>query len=118
MSNGSRKGPQNDPGSFSAAFSMTLGVENGGKITRNRCERGSGSENGDFLGRNAEVQQTLCFASPNGSPHDPESTKIGRGETKMKQKLQKHAHENASEKNGRKKSDFLKTVLNFLKNSV
>ena len=33
----------------------------------------------------------------------------------MKQKLQKHAHENASEKNGRKKSNFLKTLLNFLK---
>ena len=65
---------------------MTLGVENGGKITRNRSERGSGSENGDFFGKDAEVQQTLCFASPNGSPHDPESTKIGRGGSKIDQK--------------------------------
>ena len=109
-SNGSRKGPQNDPGSFSVASSMTLGIENGGKITRNRCERGSGSENGDFLGRNAEVQQTLCSASPNGSPHDPKLTKFGRGETKMKQKLQKHAHENASEKKDEKKSASQKIV--------
>ena len=55
----------------SKAFLMTLGVENGGKITRNRSERGSGSENGDFFAKKAEVQQTPCFTSPNGSPQDP-----------------------------------------------
>ena len=31
----------------------------------------------------AEVQQTMCFASPNGSPHNPESTKIGQGGQKF-----------------------------------
>ena len=101
-----RKSPQNDPGSFSAALSMTLGVENGGKIARNRSERGSGSENGDFFCKNAEVQQSMCFTSPNCSPHNPESTKIGQGERKIKKKIQKHAQKNASEKEGRKKVPF------------
>ena len=31
----------------------------------------SGSENGEFLRKSANVQQTLCFASPNGSPQEP-----------------------------------------------
>ena len=75
---GSPNGPRSGPGSFSAAFLMTLGVEKGGKITQNHSKGRSGSENGDFFAKNAEVQQTLCFASPNGSPHDPESTDFSK----------------------------------------
>ena len=74
---GSPKDPKSDPGSFSGAFLMTLGLENRGKITQNRSKGRSGSENGEFFCKNAEVQQTQCFASPNGSPHDPDSTKTG-----------------------------------------
>ena len=94
---------------------MPLGIENGGKITQNRSKGRSGSEKGEFFCKNAEVQQTLCFASPNGSPHDPESTKIGRGETKIKQKLQKHAQKNASEKKDEKQGP---KIGNRTQNSV
>ena len=54
---------------------MTLGVENRGEITQNRSKGRSGSENSEFFSKNAEVQKTQCFASPNGSPHDPDSIK-------------------------------------------
>ena len=64
---------------FLGAKTATLGVQSGGFFLRNRSKGRSGSENGDFFCKNAEVQQTLCFASPNGSPHNPASTKIGQG---------------------------------------
>ena len=59
------------PGPFSGVFLMPLGVENRGKITQNRSKGRSGSEKGKFFCKNAEVQQTRCFASPNGSPQEP-----------------------------------------------
>ena len=33
----------------------------------------SGSISIDSEGEHADVEQTPCFASPNGSPHDPEA---------------------------------------------
>ena len=44
---------------------------------------------------NASVHLDLCFTYPNGSPHDPESTQIGREGAKI--------HENMLPKRMRKK---------------
>ena len=87
---------------------MTLGVENRGKITQNRSKGRSGSENGESFCKNAEVQKTLCFASPNGSPHDPESTKIGRGGSKIDQKLLTHAKKTRAKKHEKNGEENLK----------
>ena len=47
------------------------------------------------MSENAKVHLDLCFTGPNGSPHDPESTQIGREGAKI--------HENMLPKRMRKK---------------
>ena len=47
------------------------------------------------MSENAKVHLDLCFTYPNGSPHDQESTKIGREGSKI--------HENMLKKRMRQK---------------
>ena len=85
-------------------------VPNGVFFTQNRSQGRSGSENCDFFCKNAEVQQTPCFTSPNRCPQVPESNKIGRGGSKMERKpetmqrktLAKEKHEIERQKLGRR----------------
>ena len=51
------------------------------------------------MSENAKVHLDLCFTYPNGSPHDQESTKIGRQGSKIHENMLKKACEKSNEKN-------------------
>ena len=54
------------------------------------------------MSENAKVHLDLCFTYPNGSPHDQESTKIGREGSKI--------HENMLRKHMRQKRQMWNMV--------
>ena len=69
---------------------------------KNRSKGRSGSEKCDFFCENAEVQQTPRGAGPNGSPHDPKSTNIGRGGSKIEKNLRKCPEKTRLKKSAKK----------------
>ena len=89
---------------FSAAKKSYFEVKNGGFFGKIRSKGRSGSEKCDFFSKNAEVEQTPRGASPNGSPDDPESTKIGQILTKIEKIQRKCERKNACEKKHEKMS--------------
>ena len=72
-----------------------LGTKNEVKMVKNLLKIEQNSPKIAKMSENAKVHLDLCFTYPNGSPHDQESTKIGREGSKI--------HENMLKKRMRQK---------------
>ena len=72
-----------------------FGTKNEVKMIKNLLKIEQNSPKIAKMSENAKVHLDLCFTYPNGSPHDPESTQIGREGAKI--------HENMLPKRMRKK---------------
>ena len=100
---------------FSAAKKSYFEVKNGGFFGKIRSKGRSGSEKCDFFSKNAEVEQTPRGASPNGSPDDPESTKIGQILTKIEKIQRKCERKNAC---GKKHEKILKKTSEMVRRAA
>ena len=72
-----------------------FGTQNEVKMVKNLLKIEQNSPKIAKMSENAKVHLDLCFTYPNGSPHDQESTKIGREGSKI--------HENMLQKRMRQK---------------
>ena len=72
-----------------------FGTKNEVKMVKNLLKIDQNSPKIAKMSENAKVHLDLCFTYPNGSPHDQESTKIGREGSKI--------HENMLKKRMRQK---------------
>ena len=102
------------PGSFSGAFLMPLGVENGGEITQNRSKGRSGSENCIFFAKMRKCSkhcvlrvQIAVRRFQNRTKSVEEGQKWRRNQRECKRKtLAKNKHETERQKLGRR-SNFV-----------
>ena len=66
-----------------------FGTKNEVKMVKNLLKIEQNSPEIAKMSENAKVHLDLCFTYPNGSPHDPESTQIGREGSKIHENMLK-----------------------------
>ena len=72
-----------------SAFFGDFGIQKEVAMVKNLLKMEQNSQKIAKMSENAKVHLDLCFAYPNGSPHDPESTQIGRRGAKIHENMLK-----------------------------